>query len=122
MISYEIYKIVHLTGILLIFIGLTSLLSLKIAGVNAEGKAKSLIFISHGIGLFLALFGGFGLLARLGLTRDIPNWVFAKLAIWLLLGGAIALVKRKGQIGWPLFVGLILIFIVAAYLAILKPF
>jgi hypothetical protein len=120
--SYEVYKILHLTGIILIFSGLVGLLTVKMSNGIVEGKTKSLIFMSHGIGLLLALVGGFGLLARLGLARDIPNWVFGKLAIWLILGGAIAIVKRKGQLGWPIFAGLILLFIAAAYLAILKPF
>ena len=120
--SYEIYKIMHLTGIVLIFSGLMGLLAIRMAGHTAEEKTKSLIFMSHGIGLLLALVGGFGLLARLGLTRDIPNWVFAKIVIWLVLGGAIAIVKRKGHLGRPLFLGLIILFIAGAYLAILKPF
>ncbi len=119
---YEFYKIVHLTGIVLLFSGLVGLLTIKMAGVPVEGKTKSLVFISHGLGTFLILLGGFGLLARLGLVRDLPNWVIAKLAIWLVLAGGIALVKRKGQIGTPIFVGLICLFIAAAYLAILKPF
>jgi hypothetical protein len=120
--SYEFYKILHLIGIVSLFSGLVGLLTIKMSGGNLEGKAKSLVFSAHGVGLLLIIVSGFGLLARLGLARDIPGWVFGKLAIWLILGGATAVIKKKGHIGWLLFIILILIFTAAAYLAILKPF
>lgn len=120
--SYEFYKIIHLTGIILTFSGLIGLLTMLMSGATVAGRAKSLVFISHGVGLLLALLGGFGLLARLGYMQNMPNWVFAKLAIWLFLGGAIALVKRKAQWGGTLFLVFIAVFILAAYLAIMKPF
>jgi len=120
--SYEFYKIVHLTGIVLLFCGLVGLLTLKMAGAEVSGKTKKLIFSSHGVGAFLVLLGGFGLLARLNLAQNIPTWAYAKLLIWLLAGGAIALVKRKGQMGWPIFAILMILFITAECLAILKTF
>ena len=120
--SYEVYKIIHLIAIVLLFSGLVGLLTIQMSGGALTGKAKSLVFASHGVGLLLLLVSGFGLLARLGMISGLPGWVFAKLAIWLILGGALALVKRKGIIGWPIFLSLITIFGVAAYLAILKPF
>lgn len=122
MISYEVYKMVHLTGLIMLFSGLTSLLTLKVVGAPIEGTTKKFAFISHGVGLFLVLLGGFGLLARLGITNGLPNWIYAKLAIWLYFGAAIALIKRRGQLGWKLYLPLLLIFIAAAYIAIYKPF
>ena len=122
MFPYEFYKIMHLTGLIMIFSGLVGLLTLKMAGAAVEGKVKSLVFISHGVGLALALVGGFGLMARLGLVREMPNWIYVKIAIWLILGGAIAAVKRKGELGSKLFLALIAIFVIAAYLAVYKPF
>lgn len=120
--SYEFYKILHLTGVILVFSGLVGLLTPVMAGVAVEGKLKKMVFMSHGIGLFLALVGGFGLLARLGLARDMPVWVYGKLVIWLALGGAISLVKRKGRYGGPIFLTLVALFIAASYLAVVKPF
>ena len=120
--SYEFYKIIHLTGIVLLFCGLVGLLTLKMAGAEVTGKVKKLVFVAHGIGAFLVLLGGFGLLARLNLAQNIPNWAYAKILIWLIAGGSIALVKRKGQLGWPIFIGLMALFVTAAWLAILKPF
>lgn len=120
--SYEFYKIMHLTGIVLLFSGLAGLLTLKMAGAELSRNVKSLVFISHGAGSLFILVGGFGLLARLGIISGLPIWVYGKLAIWLILGGSIALIKRKSNLGWPLFISLIIIFIAANYLALVKPF
>lgn len=120
--SYEIYKIVHLTGLVLLFSGLVSLLTLKSIGAPIEGRARKFSFISHGLGLFLLLLGGFGLLARMGIATSWPNWVYAKIAIWLYFGGMIALIKRRGQLGWILYLPLLLIFIMATYIVVYKPF
>ena len=120
--SYEAYKIIHLVSIILLFSGLVGILAIRMSGGVLEGKVKSLVFASHGVGLLVLLISGFGLLARLNLTHAIPGWVFGKMGIWLILGGSVALVKRKGHIGWPLFISLIGIFTVAAYLAVMKPF
>ncbi len=108
--TYEFYKIIHLISIVLLFSGLIGLLTIQMSGGVLAGKARSLVFAAHGIGLLFLLISGFGLLARLGLVSNIPGWVFAKIAIWIILGGAISLVKRKGHIGWPLFISLIAIF------------
>lgn len=119
----ETYKLIHLTGIILIIAGLISLLSVKMSGGNLQGKIKSLIYASHGLGLFLAILGGFGLLARLGLMHEMPNWVYAKLVIWLYFAGIIAVVKRKGQqAGFALFTVIISVFMLSGYLALFKPF
>lgn len=119
--SYEFYKVLHLTGLILLFSGLISLLTLKVAGAPVEGSARKFSFLTHGIGLFFVLLSGFGLLARLGMVNGLPNWIYAKLAIWLYFGVTIALIKRKGQIGWILYIPMLIIFIAAAYLAITKP-
>ena len=120
--SYEVYKIIHLVAIVLLFSGLVGLLTIQMSGGVLAGKARSMVFLSHGIGLMLLLISGFGLLARLGLTSGLPGWIYAKLIIWFILGAAISVVKRKGIIGWPIFISLIAIFTIAAVVAITKPF
>lgn len=120
--SYEFYKLIHLIGIVLLFSGLTGLLIVKMSQGQLAGQTKKLIFISHGTGLLLILISGFGLLARLSMFSNLPHWVYGKLLIWLMLGGAIAYLKRKGELGWPLFITLIGIFSVAGYFALFKPF
>lgn len=120
--SYQIYKIIHLTGIVMLISGLIGMLTVKMSGASIEGRTKTLVFLSHGIGALLTLVGGFGLLARLELMSSIPTWAYLKMLIWVLLGGSITLVKKKGQAGFPIFSLIVLLFIAAACLAVLKPF
>lgn len=120
---YEIYKILHLVGIFLLTSGLVGILALVWSGHGPSGKVKTFAFITHGVGLALLLVSGFGLLARIGIPQGsgMPFWIYVKLVIWLIFGGLIALLKRKGQIGWPLYFVLIAIFTTAAYFGVYKP-
>lgn len=121
--SYEFYKILHLSGLILLFSGLICLLTLKIAGVAIEGSSKKFAYMTHGIGLFFILLSGFGLLARLNIIGGgLPNWIFVKLAIWLYFGISVVLIKKRGQMGWALFAPMFFVFILAAFTAIIKPF
>jgi hypothetical protein len=119
---YEFYKIAHLIGIVLLFTGLVSLLTMKALNIELTPKAKKFAFITHGIGLLFLLVSGFGLMARLQMVREMPNWIYVKLGIWFYFGGIIALIKRKGHFGFKLFWPLLLVFAFAAYLGVTKPF
>lgn len=122
MISYEVYKIVHLVSIVCLFTGMGGLLAVRMAGLELQPPVKKLVMITHGVGLTFLLISGFGLLARLGMTQNMPGWVIGKLTIWFIMGGILTLVKKKGQIGWPIFFLLMAIFATAAYFAVVKPF
>jgi hypothetical protein len=118
---YEIYKILHLVGIFLLTSGLLTALTLAWSKQPFTGKIKSFAFMTHGLGLLFILVSGFGLLARLGLAREsLPLWIYVKLTIWLIMGGIISLLKRKGHLGWPLYILLLIIFITAAYFGVYK--
>lgn len=119
---YEFYKVLHIIGLMLLFFGLSSAMTLKLAGVPFQGRAKMLAMVSHGVGLTIMIIAGFGLAAKTGLMGNLPGWVYAKLVIWLILGGSVALAKRKGEIGWPLMILFIGLGSTAAYLAVYKPF
>ena len=119
MISYLTYKIIHLTGVFLVLFTLGSLLVLP--KESSTGWQKQLK-IWNGVGLLLAFVAGFGLLARLGVSWPWQFWVFAKVIIWLVLGAMIALRKRvpdSQKILWWLTLVLV---ILAAVFANLKPF
>lgn len=120
--SYQTYKLIHFAGLMLLFFGLSGVLTLKMAGVAMTGAAKKMAFVTHGIGMFLLLLGGFGLLARLGMVSGLPGWAIGKLVIWFILGGCIALAKRKGHVGWPLMILFVGLGLTAAWLALMKPF
>ena len=112
--SIETYRIIHIAGMLLVFVGLGGMLLRP-----ADTKSK-LAGISHGIGLLALLVAGFGMLAKGGYEFPWPTFIFIKLGIWLLLGATPALVKRGVMapgLGWLVTVAA---GIGAVYMAIMK--
>lgn len=122
MISYQVYKLMHFAGIMMVFLGLGGvLISHMASSAGAKGKAKFLAMTSHGLGLLLILVGGFGMLARLGIISGLPGWAYAKLGIWLFLGAATVLARKKANMGWGLWLIFIIGGVAAAHLALFKP-
>jgi hypothetical protein len=125
MIDHSVYKLIHFVGVFLVLAALGGV-SLHVAngGSRDTNRLRRLTAITHGIGLFIILLGGFGLLARLGIAHGLawPGWVWTKLGIWLLMGVLIALLGRYPVLGRPLLIGIPLLAGIAAYLAIYKPF
>ncbi len=114
-----LYRIVHLVGVMMIFLSLGGLI-VRGRLDPEERRIKKLAGLTNGIGLILALLGGFGMLAKLGL--GFPGWAVAKLVIWLFIAGSIAVANRKPDFSMVLWWGLIGLGVVAAYLATAKPF
>jgi hypothetical protein len=121
MIDLNTYKLIHLMGLMLLFFGFGGVLVTSYSEFVLPKKARLLAMISHGLGLFFLLLGGFGMLARLGLARELPSWVYSKLLIWLILGGAIALAKRKSDLAWTLLISFVILASTAAYIGLTKP-
>ena len=116
--SYAVYKVLHLLGLMLLFFAL--------GGYTLKGKpeAKSeriLLAVCHGVGLLLMLVAGFGLLARLGF-KGAPGWAWAKVGVWLVFGAAPMVIKRTPERVRPIWAVLSWLGTLAAYLAIAKPF
>lgn len=123
MISYAVYKVVHLLGVLMVFLAFGGVVMHAINGGGREHAWRKPVAITHGIGLFLALLGGFGLLARLGImSGGFPGWVIAKLGIWLTFAIMTGVVIRKTSWAKPLWLVALLLGALAAYLAGSKPF
>ena len=89
-------------------------------GSKADFKGKKLAGIFHGIGLLISLVAGFGLVARIG-TGFAP-WVITKLCIWFIFGGMTAVIYRKPQLAKTIWIVILLLAGVAAFLAQYKPF
>ena len=123
MISYSVYRLVHLVGIFLLFVVLGGLSWSAARTGTTAAASRRLATILHGVALFIVLLGGFGLMARLGVAHGTawPGWVWAKLGIWLLAGAAVVIPKRKPEWALGLFLLLPVLGGLAAWLAIFKP-
>jgi len=122
--DYLSIKLLHLVGIMLLFLGLGGMVFASYAGFGPEKKKlRRAAALLHGIGLLLILVSGIAMLSRLGfLHGDPPNWAKAKFFIFLLLGGSIALAARASRAIWILLAAWVLLGGVAAYLGLYKPF
>lgn len=123
MISYSVYKVIHLLGVLMVFLSLGGVTMHAINGGGKDHTWRKPVAITHGVGLLLALVGGFGLLARIGVMHGtLPGWVIAKLAIWLVFAVMVGVVVRRKSLAKPFWFVTLLLGGVAAYLAGSKPF
>lgn len=109
--SIEVYKLTHLVGLMLLFLGLGVLFFSPTRDGQKPPKAAAIL---HGIGLLIMLVGGFGMLARMEIHWPWPGYIIAKLVGWVLLGAAPVLVK-KGIL--PKAVAFLLVLGIAAYAA-----
>lgn len=116
--SVEFYRLVHLSGLILTFAGLAGSWGVYASGGKPKGSIRAWVGVGHGLGLTLLLISGFGMLAKLGYLANLPLWAIGKVVIWISLGGAIALLKRR--LPWAL-PACVLLGIAAAYLCVYKP-
>ena len=122
--SYVTYKLIHLFGLFMVFVALAGMAGHAAAGHGkSENTSYRTLLILHGLGALAALIGGFGLMARTGVTQGylFPGWIWAKLVLWLLLGGLIALPYRHRPLAKSLLVALPFLGLLGAYLANYKP-
>ena len=123
--SHQFYNVVHIVGIVLIMSALGgAAVRAMIGGAEDLPSARRMLAILHGIGAFLVLLGGFGMLARLGLMHGVsfPGWLWVKLVIWGILAVALFIPRRRPKLARPLLLALPLLGGLAAYMAIYKPF
>jgi len=118
--TYPTLKIIHITGLALLFMGLTGVLASKYAGESTIRK-RWLFHASHGIGMLLVLASGIGLGLQLGVTHPAPFWIIAKFGIWLLAGSAMILAIRFSRFAAIILFYFAALVYAAAWLAINKP-
>jgi len=117
-----LYRTIHVVGIILSFVSLGALATIAARGGEKRSKLPA---IGHGVGLFLVLLGGFGMLAvlqKIGMIQGWPPWLIVKLLLWIGLGGAIALFKRRPDMVKATMGGCIAFGITAVVMAVFKPF
>jgi hypothetical protein len=125
MIPYEIYKTLHITGVLFMVAGFGAYAMLRAAKVDDETMKpfKRTLAIVHGLALFIIIVGGFGTAARMGMLQaGLPVWIIIKNVFWLVLGGSLVALARAKNQGKVLFYSLPAVTAAAAAVAIYKPF
>lgn len=127
MLPRDVYEIVHVIGIALVMLAFGGIASHASAGGSFKGPgSQRALRVAHHAGMLLLLIGGFGMLARIGIAKggiaSFPLWLWAKLALFLVLGGTVALPYRRPRWAWPAFFAAPLVAGAAVYLALYKPF
>ena len=106
-----ILKTLHIAGALGLF---TSLGATLLAGSGKKGAS-----ILHGVSLLLILLVGFAMLKKPPMGE---SWWMIKLGLWLFIGAAPALAKRKVLPGSVVLVLCLAAAATAAWLGLAKPF
>lgn len=106
----------------MVLMALGGVLLHRINGGTRTYSWRKPVAITHGVGMFLVLLGGFGMLPGLGIHWPWPGWVIGKVIIWIVFGALIALIFRKPTLAKPLWWITIALAGLAAYLAGNKPF
>lgn len=111
MISYENYRIIHLLSVMVLISGL---------GISFYGAPNKHIKVLTGIATLMALVGGMGLMARLGISQTVawPLWIKIKMTIWFIIGTGGAIVARRfPKFGKPAYFVTLALFALASIVA-----
>jgi hypothetical protein len=121
---YAVYKLMHFLGIFMLITALaaTSMHVLR-GGSRSDNPHRRALGVTHGIAALLILTGGFGMLARLDVMHGtLPNWIYAKLAIWVALAAALMVPYRGQRQARALLIAVPVLAVAAGAVALYKPF
>ena len=123
MFPRDLYEIIHVIGMAMLFVAIGGVaVHAANGGTKTNSATRRLVSIVFGVGSFLILLGGFGMMARLGLVRGMPPaWLIVKMLIWLLLSGIVLLPYRRPALARPFLLALPLLAGLAVYMAVYKP-
>lgn len=123
MFSYQLYNLLHVLGIMLVFMALGALAFHGAnGGTKDSNKVRGLVMATHGVGILLIIVAGFGMLARTrSMAAGLPGWLHPKLLIWALLAAAPAILNRKPEWGKLLWFVIPLLAATSAYFGINHP-
>jgi hypothetical protein len=124
-VSHPFYEVIHIIGLVMLFSALGgSAIRVLLLAVGESPGPRRMLGVLHGVGAFLVLLGGFGMLARMGIMQggSFPGWLWAKLVVWGILAAAPFFVRRRPALARPLLWSLPVLGGIAAYAVIYKAF
>ncbi len=121
--SYQFYNLLHILGIVLVFMAFGGYAVHGINGGTREtNKARGLLAATHGIGILMIIVAGFGMLARVHpFSLGLPGWLHPKLLVWVLFAAAPMVFNRKPQWSKAMWILVPLLAGVSAFFAINHP-
>jgi hypothetical protein len=118
---YEFYKVLHFISLFALFMSLGGLIMAYSQNEAIKKPWRAIALATHGVALLVLLVSGFGLAARLGLVGGLPSWIYLKLAIWLVMGALIVVIRKATKFRVPLFFLVLALGGAAAWVAVNKP-
>ncbi len=124
MFPRDLYEIIHVIGIAMLLAAMGGVaVHAANGGTKANTSTRGIVGTVFGLGSFLVLLGGFGMLARLGMVRGMwPGWLIGKLAIWFVVSAVVLIPYRKPALAKPFLIIMPLLVGLAVYFALYKPF
>ena len=116
--SYQTYNFLHLIGVIATFMGIGALLARAALAPNNR-TMRVWGAVVAGVGLLLLLVAGFGMQAK-G-PYGWPVWMLAKIVLWVLLGGMLALINRKPKWNSLFWIAVFILAVAAVWLGVFKP-
>lgn len=117
--SIQFYRLIHISGLIMVTLALgAAAFHTASGGTRSNNPWRKRVGMAHGIGLFLLLLGGFGMLAKLKIIWPLPMWIWLKVGIWLLIGASLTVLYRAQERSNMLWWAIVVLMIVSATLGI----
>jgi hypothetical protein len=116
-VSAETYRFLHLIAMFALAASLGGLVGLARAGGHAG--FRRVLVATNGTALLVMLVAGFGMLAKLKL--GMPGWIYAKLAVWLLLGVLLIPIRKQPGAANLWYAAALGLGAIGTWLALYKP-
>lgn len=117
MIPKQIYLVLHLVGIMLVFSSYGALIARGWLA-SAHTGLRKFGAITSGVGLLLIVVSGFGMQPAYGFT----TWIWIKIFLWLMLGTYLVAINRKPHLALAHYWVIIVLGALSVVTVYYKPF
>jgi len=120
--SYKLYKILHLTGIVVVCMTVAGLaFHAWLDGTReAAGEARKRLLAAPGVAMVVSLVGGMGAAATAGFISSengFASWIWLKMTLWVIFGALPMIPYRAPEKAARLFIVVPVLLALAAWVA-----